>query len=340
MDYEQLKAQNAAAAEDAEQATQPETVDAETEAAEEDTLTLEDAGEQTQAERPEEAASESDTVEAWMQSDEQTSHAEEKKFTDADVAAARKKMQAKVQKKLDERDEKIKELEAKLHQPQAAPTTPKPKREDFYDQDDADEAYLEALADWKIENRQAKAAAEQAAAKKQLEQAQRAKEIESSVNQHYVRAEKLAEKSGISAEAFQNAEYQVRAAVDSVFPEGGDAITDALISQIGEGSEKVLFNLGVNKQRRDALISKLKDDPSGIAAALFIGKLQADLSGTTKKVTNAPKPAPQVSGDEKVGDASAMLRKYQKAHKSGNAQEAFNIKRQAKAAGHNTKAWS
>ena len=89
------------------------------------------------------------------------------------------------------------------------------------------------------------------------------------------------------------------------------------------------------------LKNKITLDPSGMQAMVYLGTLQAKVTqAPTKKVSQAPKPATELKGEENTSPASKpMYKKYAAAHKSGNSQEAFNIKREARQKGIDTKSW-
>lgn len=289
---------------------------------------------------------ESDTqaeAEDWAKGDDQESQGAGKKFTDQDVAAAKNKLRAKLDRQHQSEIEKLQlqlEEERRKHQ-QVPQIGDKPKLEQFYDQDNPEEAFAEALVDWKMKA----SAAQQQVSHQQYEHQRKALEvqrrIEQSVDQHYERAAKLAEASGITPELYQSADLKVREAIESVFPGGGgEGVTNALIANLGEGSEKVLYNLGVNQARRNELVNLLKEDQSGLRASVFLGKLAAELSAPQRKRTNAPPPATQVQGDRKTTEAGrALHRKYEEAHKRGDVQAAIDLKSEAKRAGVNTQTW-
>ncbi|MBU0792174.1 MAG: hypothetical protein KKC55_17150, partial [Gammaproteobacteria bacterium] len=166
------------------------------------------------------------------------------------------------------------------------------------------------------------------------------KQIEQAVDDHYVRAEKLLESSGISEEAFKKSDQTVREAVESIRPKQGDIIIDQLISRLGEGSEKVMFRIGRSKSLLGEFISNLANDPSGLNAATFLGEQKARLTGPTRKLSNAPSPDTQINGDEPGGQKERLLKKrYQEAHKKGKGQEAWNAKKDAKKAGIDVSKW-
>lgn len=331
----QLKEENAKAEEEA--LTPPQEVEEETEveAVAEETDELEEVAE------PVEGEEEDAEIEDWMQSDEQTSQDADKKFTDSDVAAAKRKLRARLEKKDSELDALKAEIEAlKSQAPKSAQAVgTKPVRSDFFGADDPDEAYLDALSDWKQENLKAEMLSATANKEAELRQQQMQQMTEKSVDQHYERAAQLAEKSGISAELYQSSDLQVRQAIESVMPGMGDAAADTLIASLGEGSERVFYNLGVNKSRLAELKNRLTEDPSGVRAAMYLGELKSELSPQRRK-TSAPKPAPSLKGDEQVADKFASLkRKYNEAHKRGDTSAAFSARREARKAGADTTTW-
>lgn len=334
---EQLKAENAA------QVTQPE-VDPQTTPDDELDTPAEAGGEVTpEAEGGDGSAPEAD-VEDWMKSDDQASQsAGERKFTDQDVAAAKSKLRAKLETRHQTEIEQLQQqLEEERRKNQQVPQLgDKPRLEQFYEMENPEEAFAEAIVEWKLKA----SSAEQQAAHQQYEQQRRALEmrqrIEQRVDQHYERAQKLAEASGISPEQYQYADRSVREAVEAVFPNGGgEAVTNMLIANLKEGSEKVFYHLGVNQARRTEFQNLLKEDPTGLMAAAHLGKLSAELSNPARKTSNAPKPATQIQGDRQTTEAGrALHQKYKDAHKSGDVQTALSLKRKARDSGVNTQNW-
>lgn len=339
MNLAELKAQNAEAETVAEQPTQ--VVEVETEAAAEgEAQEIEQSGaiEQEGEAKAESVEGEEPEQEAWMQGDDHSSSAD-KKYTGSDIGAAKAKLKAKLERKHDTEVETLRAEIKALQQGKPVEVGAKPKRDQFFESDDPDEAYTDALLDWKLENKGAKQQAQTAQA--QVEQRQKEQQLNNSVavDQHYERAIKLAEKSQISAENYQQSDYRVRQMMDSVFPNSGDAITDALIANVGDGSEKVFYNLGVSPARLQELETRLKADPSGVKAAIYLGELKATLVAPQKRNTSAPKPAAQIQGDQTSTSAGALERKYLDAHKRKDIGAAFKLKREAKAAGVNTQNW-
>lgn len=340
----ELKAANA----EAEAAAEDENV---TDEVEEDSLPQEDESEaedgavEETTEEPDEVAetetedAETTDTEDWMQGDEPTSQAE-KKFTDGDIGKAKAKLKAK----LADRNSEIERLQAELD---AAKTSrPKaeglaePKPEDFEEADDPDREYLKAYAQWSNKQAMAEAQAAQASEATARQQKQQALEIAKSVDQHYERALELSTSSGISAEQYQNADRVFREMIDSIYPQAGDAIAEALIANMGKGSEKVVYNLGINQTKRAELKALLEADKNGLKAAVYLGKLTEQLTAPTKRKTAAPTPAKAIKGDAtENASLKALKKRYDAAHKAGNKQEAFNLRREGRKAGANVNDW-
>lgn len=333
---EQLRAENEA------QVTQPE-VDPQTAPEDELDTPAEASGEVTpEAEGGDGSAPEVE-VEDWMKGDDQESQSGEKKFTDHDVAAAKKKLRARIEQKDSEIERLQRELEEERRKSSAVPQVgDKPTIEQFYETSDTPEAdYARAMVKWELAQEQAKRIAQEQQYQQQRNALEQQQRIETSVDQHYERAHKLAEASGITPELYQSADRNVREAVEAVFPNGGgEVVTNALIANMGEGSEKVFYHLGVNQARRTQFQTLLKEDPTGLKASVYLGKLSAELSNPARKTSNAPKPATQIQGDRQTTEAGrALHQKYKDASKSGDIQKAISLKREAKASGVNTQDW-
>ncbi len=344
----ELKAENAKAEEEA--ASQPQAEAEETEVIEDELEqdkseeVAEPVDDESSDDESEDQAKADIALEEWMQSDEPESQAE-KKFTDSDIGAAKAKLRAKLESKHNGELDKLKEKIAKLESGQTqAPVQPtikaKPKRSDYDNADDPDEAFFEALTDWKVEQVEAKREAQQATENTQAQQQAQLKQVEAAVDQHYERALKLSQKSNISPEAYQATQLKVRQEIESIFPKAGDHTTDVLIANLGEGSEKVFYNLGVNQARLDTLKQKLTTDKSGLSAAVYLGKLAAELNAPQKKRTNAPKPAARLSGDAvNAGKFGVVKKKYDKAIAAGDTNKAFKLRSEARKGGADTANW-
>jgi hypothetical protein len=109
---------------------------------------------------------------------------------------------------------------------------------------------------------------------------------------------------------------------------------------LGEGSEKVLYFLGNNKNALNELKSSLVDDKSGMRLAIYLGQQKERLTTPRKKMSRAPAPGTVLKGDGGGGlKASAAKKKYDAAHKSGKSQDAYTLKKQARAAGIDVSKW-
>lgn len=315
------------------QADEVETEETETEETEEETEPEAETGE-TESE---------ETDDTWMQPEGHDSDADH--LSNAEAAKLRKKYQAKgearaerkYQEELAAANKRIAELESQS----PAPTTGlvKPKREDFYDQDDPDEAYIEALGNYWEQKALAKVEAKQAATEKTREAKALLKATETAVDQHYERAAALAQRSNISPETYQAADRKVREAIEGIYPDNGDMIADQLIANLGEGSEKVFYNLGINPSRLSELTRRLTEDKSGLKASLYLGEVKGRLLQPHKRRSTAPGPAKTANGDGESESARSLKSKYTEAHKQGNAQAAWNAKKAAKDRGVDVSNW-
>ena len=338
---EDLKAENVEAETDALPPPQAGEEELEADAVEENLEANEgDSGEKLEAETSEGEPGDSD-IEDWMDSGEEQSADD---IPNAAWKGAREHYKGKLSKAKEEHNAEIDKLKAEVAElKNGAPPAKqlnRPKREDFYDHEDPDSAYLEALSDFNVEKSSAKQASKAKEAENNRQQQVLLDEINTGVDQHYERAVKLSEESGIKAETYQAADRTVRASIDAVVPGGGDIVTDKLIADLGEGSEKVFYSLGVNPAKRTKLQSLLTSDSSGLKAAMYLGELKAQLNAPKKRKTNAPKPAPHLNGDAAGGDEhKALKQEYDKASDSGDTQAAFNARMKAREAGANVKNW-
>lgn len=338
MTLKQLKDANAA--DDAEESTPTQEVEeVETEAAAEETEEETDqAGESDPNETEEEP------VESWMQTEGQTSEAGSKKPS---FAGLKNKLRAKAAKDLGVKDDEINALRqenerlksGQAAQPQAKPElAPRPTREQY---DFDDDRYDAAVDEWNDAKFDQKLSAH--SVKQQSTQSVEAKkrDIDSAVDQHYEKAAALVESGLVSETDYHNADLMVRGALDQQFPGNGDSIADMMISRLtrsGDGGEKVWFSLR-DDSKRQTLIGKMRDDPSGLDAMVYLGQLQTEItSSPTKRVSRAPKPGSTVQGDASLsGSSSALHKKYKKA--GDDVQARITLKRQAKAAGVDTSEW-
>jgi hypothetical protein len=164
-------------------------------------------------------------------------------------------------------------------------------------------------------------------------------QINSQVDKHYERAGELISKGTVTEENFKSADLLVRKAVAESIKGDADYITDYIIASLGEGSEKVIYHLGVNPKALGELKSAFAADPSGLRAATYLGELKGKFnSSPMAKLSNAPKPDKALKGSAKVTTDSAK-RAYLKAEKADSVGGMLAAKRAAKAAGIDTSKW-
>lgn len=187
-----------------------------------------------------------------------------------------------------------------------------------------------------VENKLRERESTQAATTQQLQQKQK---IDSEVNKHYERAEALIAQGKISSDNFQAAELLVRKAFAESSTVDPDFMTDYFISVVGDGSEKVIAHLGINAAALSKLKETLKDDPSGLRTAAYLGSLNEKFkSATVNKLSNAPKPDAAVKGTANVSSGSERSA-YLKAEKSGDIGAMMAARRAAKTKGIDISKW-
>lgn len=305
-----------------------------------------ETGQQAAGEEEEEAAEENEEeVEGEEESEESPDwlNSEEEEGQGTVPVAAIIKAKSKLKAKINERDAEIEALKKKVETLEGGAnkavnqnTALPPDELDF----DSHDQYLAALAKYQTDLVNTKVSEVlQTQTQTSAQQAQLAK-IEQAANSHYERAAELIKKHGISADVYRAADANVRRVVDAIAPKQGDIIVDKIISDLGEGSEKVMFYLGNNKTALNKFQTLLQNDQSGIQAAIYLGQQKAKFNSTGKSISSAPRPAPRANGNEggSIG-AKAMLKKYNKAHKNKDIQTAYNTRKAAKAAGIDTSNW-
>ena len=192
--------------------------------------------------------------------------------------------------------------------------------------------YTEAVIERKLSGQSQKSAEQQ-------QQSQRLQQIQGEVESHYERAASLVSSGTVTQENYQAADSIVRNSVASATGKDGDFITDFLISNLGEGSEKVMYHLGVNPAALKVLTEKLQSDPTGIRAATYLGEMKAKFnSAPANKLSKAPPPDKALQSKANVTSGS-LKRAYEKAEQSGDVGAMVRAKRQAKAAGQDTSNW-
>ena len=334
MTLEELKKQNAEA-ETAEQGAQPgEAEEAEAQQPEPE----EPEGEEAEGEEGEG----SQEIPAWLATGEQTPEGAQVPVK-THVA-----MKQKLKGRLSEQKGELEQLKQEIQQLKTGATQqpartpqadrPMPKADDFYDKPDPDAAYHSALQSW-MDNRLEQKLSAQIQQQQQTQQAQhQQRQVTAALDQHYERAAQIVNEGLLTADEFQAAETLVRQSVEAIAPGSGDVYVDAMLSSMGEGSEKVVVSLARNPSNLVAFSQALQQDQTGMKAAAYLGELKGRFSGASKRVSKTPTPGATLQGEgAKTGGASK--RQYIAAHKAKNRQKAFDIKRAAKAQGVDVSKW-
>ena len=335
MTLEQLKAENT---EEPEVKTElpPESEEAEVlEGAEDPEVESDEPGEADEKETSEEP------VEAWMQTEGETSDSEQKKPS---FAGLKRKLRAKHSAEIDEKEAEIARLRAKLEgaQPQSnsGQLPPRPTRADFDFDDDAYDAAIDVWNDKKLDLKLNQTFQR---TQQQDEQTSQQQAIAQSVDEHWDKAAALVAEGKVTEDAYRSADNAVRQAIERALPKRGDATADILISHLngaGEGSEKVWFHIGNNTTAQDKLETLLRKDPSGLSASIYLGDHRSKGTATTaKRVSQAPAPGSNVKGDAtSASSATALQKKYGKLSQN-DVQGRIDLKRAAKAEGIDTSTW-
>lgn len=287
-------------------------------------------------------------LEPWMQAEEAENSEDDQEggfVPNHAVAKVRRKLKAKLGDAKDEIETLRAEIDELKKGGAPAPAKevglpPRPKREDF---DFNDDAYDTAIDEWNDKKLEIKLATRDQASQQKATQEKQQAELSQSIDDHYEKAAKLVESGKVSEEAYLNADKAVRHAVNGVFGDGSDQLVDRLIHTLnvsGEGSDKVMFQLGVNKSKLSRLEELLRADASGLSASVYLGALQAKIQEPQKRRSSAPKPAAKVDGEGGSGGPEGTIYKqYVKAGKSGDVQSRISLKRKAKAQGVDTSQW-
>lgn len=326
MSLEELKAQNAA--EEAAQAQQPEVeeIDAESEDLEVD------PPETTEGEQTEEP------TEDWLKED---SAEEEKKQSDLVPAAVLAETRRKLRGQVSEKDAEIQRLKSELDQVKASPAATSAQDLDLeiavesweYEGDN----YARYKAELDARNARKIMQAESAKAQQAQSFEQEQREIAEQFNQHYDRVEALVASGKITVEKFKAAEEKLIEKLDQTTGAGA-IVMKKFIASIGKGSEKVIAHLGTSGAALQRLEQELKRDPSGIAAAMYMGGLREKFESVpATKPKTAPTPDVPLRGKAPVTTADKAA--YDKAHAAKNTEKAFAIKLAAKEKGINTSEW-
>ncbi len=304
--------------------------------------------------KPEDEGSQDVELEGWQLTEEAEASDDEQKggfVPNHEAAKRRKKNQAlrgEIKEKDSELDDLRKQVEAlqsgtapKVEQEQ--PALVRPTREQFDYDDDLYDAAVDKFYDEKLDRKIDSRTKDSTERATQASQQQAfADNQKKNLDAHYERAGKLVEDGKLTEESFRNADTLVRKALDSIKPGYGDMLTDSLIStlnSLGDGSEKVMYQLGVNPAKLLELQNKLITDPSGLSASMFLGQLQAKAQTPSKRRSQAPTPGSKVEGEGgSNGNVSTLQKQYNKID-SGDIQARISFKRQAKKNGTDTNNW-
>ena len=290
-------------------------------------------------------------LESWQQTGDETPKSDQTGFIPNAEAKKRRIENTELRGAAKEKDSEIELLQKKIAdyeagitpiQTQSAPQlAPRPKIEDF----DYDEArFQQAQDDWNDErieqkfNSMSQTRGQQQAQEQKQVEAQ--KQQQASLNDHYARAGKLVDSGAVNAERFKSADTNVRRAIDSVFAGQGDQMANSIIAtlnSLGEGSEKVIYSLGVNNSKLNEFVGILQGDPSGLQMMAYLGKLHSEVQDPKKRRSNAPAPASKLNSDSATkGNNGSLQKRYSKAV---NVQERLDLKRAARKAGEDVSNW-
>lgn len=227
--------------------------------------------EENQEVQPEEVAAETQEVQSQEEGEVQV----EPQQTEEDKEKAWKN---KVQKRFDkltarayEKDARIAELEAQLQQTQKFIQHQESNQKPVIDQFDTQEEFIEALTDWKLENKLTTQNKQQEEARKKKSEQERILELQ---NDFVTHSKVAMEKHKDYLEATAGLDIQIESELGQN------------IMECGELGPEIMYFLGKNPDIEDKLLS-LK----GARLSREIGKIEAKLSAPIKKkVTKAPEP--------------------------------------------------
>jgi hypothetical protein len=277
-------------------------------------------------------------VEPWMEEEgEQDPDDPSKTVPVGKFVGLKKKLRGRISEQNEEL-EKLRRENAELAKlkPKEETVLERPKKDDF----DTDDEFYEALDKYNLNRTSETINRTRLEDQRKAEQRQAQEKLMEAVDEHYLRAADLIEKSGIKPEIYQAADTTVRKAVEAITPNLGDVIVDQVISILGEGSEKVMYFLGRNKAALAKFQSLLASDKSGMKAAVYLGQEKQRLTNPIKPRSNAPNPPTNIKGDANVTGLEARFKKkYDAAHSKKNLQEAYNAKKEARKAGVDVSKW-
>lgn len=157
---------------------------------------------------------------------------------------------------------------------------------------------------------------------------------EASQRQQAVESEVMAHYSRVSAAGLTEAEYiPAEKKLRDTF---GDSAIDHMIAAIGEGSEKVIFHLGINQTELAKVEELVRKDPSGLRAMAYIGSLNSKLQSSPpqKKISQAPGADRPLASGSGQGGVSNIIKRLDRLNGSNDRTEFSKYKRELIAKGH------
>lgn len=290
-------------------------------------------------------------IESWMSAETDAEEADDKTVPLEQHISIRQKLKGERNDLRDENEslrQEIEKLRAGQSQPQTQSAPQAPDYKQFLNEyDELDHAaYAAALAEHQQKLVDHKFNNYQSTQEQQRKQQEYQQALDGAVTQVEEQATKLVKSGAISAEAFNKAYDKFQNSVVSVVgsAEQGQQAVRGLIDHIRkvdpENSAKMLYKLGVDDNARKAVFDAYNNEGEA-GGIIALSRLSKNISSTAPKRSQAPAPAKQISGGDKgvSAEAAKLQRKYNEAHKKRDTKAAFQIKRDAKKAGINTKSW-
>ena len=216
-----------------------------------------------------------------------------------------------------EKDQRLKQMEvelAALRGNQGGKPKQAPQWADF----DSDEAYQKAVVDWaKSQNQQVSQPTNTAQILHRLKEDEHRNQ---KIDQHYQRAQELAEK-------FPDYSQAEKAALDVL---GDDLVND--IATRAKNSAALMLHFGRNPDAARQFKDLASTDP--VEAALELGRLDASVKVQARSKTPPPEPDETLGGG-KSSSAGSWQRRLDKLRDNGDIKGAIALKREAKAEGIN-----
>lgn len=216
-----------------------------------------------------------------------------------------------------EKDQRLKQMEAELAALRGNQGG-KPKQAPQWADFDSDEAYQKAVVDWaKSQNQPVSQPTNTAQILHRLKEDEHRNQ---KIDQHYQRAQELAEK-------FPDYSQAEKAALDVL---GDDLVND--IATRAKNSAALMLHFGRNPDAARQFKDLASTDP--VEAALELGRLDASVKVQARSKTPPPEPDETLDGG-KSSSAGSWQRRLDKLRDNGDIKGAIALKREAKAEGIN-----